>query len=114
VISQDGRTHVAGHYRLGTVTLWDVNSETARPPLKCHAGDVLGLAFSADGLTLATAGRDQLVRLWDPVTAQDLLTLKGHRMPVHAVEFSPDVTVLASGSHDGAIRLWRAPRQRSQ
>jgi eukaryotic-like serine/threonine-protein kinase len=108
-ISPDGRTLAAGHYRLGTVTLWDVTRESARNPINCHAGDVLGIAFSPDGLTLATAGRDRLVRLWDPATAEELLTLKGHRAPVHAISFSPDGAILASGSHDGAIKLWRAP-----
>jgi WD40 repeat protein len=73
-------------------------------------GGVLGLAFSADGLTLASAGQDRTIRLWDPVTAQELLTLKGHEAPVQAVAFSPDSTILATGSHDGAIKLWRAAR----
>ena len=33
----------------GTIRLWDVAQQKARPPLRGHVGDVLGVAFSPDG-----------------------------------------------------------------
>ncbi len=108
-ISSAGRRLFAGHHRLGTVTSWEVTQGTARDSLKCHAGDVLGIAFSPEGLTLVTAGRDHMVRPRAPANGQEPLTFKGHQASVHAVAFSPDGTILASGSHDRSIKLWRAP-----
>jgi WD40 repeat protein len=56
-VSSDGQTLAAAH-KGGIVTLWDVAQAKARPALG-RAGDVLGLAFSPDGLTLALARRDR-------------------------------------------------------
>src|SRR5262249_25642569 len=69
---------------------------------------VTGVAFSPDGLRLATASRDETARLWDARTGQELLTLKGHTAQVRSVSFSPDGTRLATTSADGTARLWDA------
>jgi WD40 repeat protein len=74
------------------------------------AASQLGLARTADGHTLATAGSDGIIRLWDvtdpsnPRPVGGLLT--GHTDPVTSVAFSRDGQLLASGSRDGTVRLW--------
>jgi hypothetical protein len=64
------------------------------------------VAFSTDGLTLAAAGVDGVVRLWCPEGDQPLAELAGHDGPIYAVAFSPAAPLLASGGRDGTVRLW--------
>jgi hypothetical protein len=64
------------------------------------------VAYSPDGLTLATASWDRSVRLWDARTGQHKATLSGHSYEVRSVAFSPDGLTLASASSDKRVHLW--------
>jgi hypothetical protein len=74
---------------------------------------VLCLALSPDGRTLAAGGRAQNqqdvsgpVRVWEVATGKVRADHAGHRQPVTALAFSPDGRVLASGSQDTTVLLW--------
>ena len=58
----------------GAVTVWDL--QTSLPRAFCHGSeyDVYTIAFSPDGQTLATAGRNH-PKLWDVATGRLLLNL---------------------------------------
>jgi WD40 repeat protein len=79
-----------------------------------HRGTVTGVALTADGLTMATASDDGVVRLWDPasgrVLAQWPVAGKAGTSPARCVAFSPDGLWLAAAGDDGQIRLWPVAR----
>jgi WD40 repeat protein len=72
-----------------------------------------GVALSADGNYLATAGRDSTARVWNLTTGQELIRLT-HGAPVEAVAFSRDSATLSTGSFDGTARLWELPSGRER
>lgn len=70
-----------------------------------HTVWIVTIAFSLDGLKLASASIDGTVRLWDVATGTLQQTLKDYADSVSAVVFSPDGSKLALASN-GTVQLW--------
>jgi WD40 repeat protein len=111
VISPDGTLIVTGHND-ATVRLWDVSTGGLRAVLRDHTQPVRAVAYSPDGLLIASAGgsetmgEDSAIRLWDANTQSLLATLTGHTGAVTALAFSPDSSLIASAGLDNTVRLW--------
>jgi WD40 repeat protein len=112
--SPDGRFLVSagGDLRL---KVWDVGNVEAAPgtvllngniPVDPDDREIVALAFSPDGETLASGSLNGTVRLWDWRTGDLLQTLPGHTDATAALAFTPDGQTLASGSLDGTVRFW--------
>jgi WD40 repeat protein len=89
-----------------------LNSKTGQPFRRFdEAGQVVCLAYSPDGATLATAGTDQVISLWDVASGRLRSKFTGHTGVVWSLAWSPDGQRLATAGWDGSVRLWDVTRR---
>src|SRR5262249_34058310 len=100
-----------------TLKLWDAASGREIHTLRGHTrsdydyfplgpGGVTSVAFSPDGLVLASTSGDTTVKIWDTRSGEGIRTLLGHTAAVTSVTFSPDGQWLASSSCDNTVKVW--------
>ncbi len=92
----------------GEFKVWDVASSKELLNVRGHSDSIFGIALSPDGLKLATASYDKLVKVWDAKTGAQLLSLKEHTDAVFSVAFGSDGTRIASASADRTVKIWNA------
>jgi WD40 repeat protein len=76
---------------------------TAAPP------EVMALAVSPDGDSVASGGADGRVKIWSTATGEEVACFPGHLNTVLSVAFCPDGTRLLSGGSDPVLRVWKRP-----
>ncbi len=71
------------------------------------------MAFSSDGLTIATSSANNVIQLWRISDGESLQTFRRIRNSMakipglRSLAFSPDGSILAAAFTDGVIALWR-------
>src|SRR5262249_10441545 len=92
-----------------TIRIWDSATGKELRRFTGHSHAVLGLALSADGKTLASAG-DTTIRIWEVESGRELFNVRAHEgSMVSCVALSPDGQTLASGGGGNGHRtlvLW--------
>ena len=86
----------------GTVNVWDTQKKQLINEFKAHARYVSALAFSPDGVILASGSHDKTVRLLDVKAKKALFSLKANDY-IFSLGFSPDGTIVAAGSRGEVI-----------
>lgn len=88
------------------IDIYDMAEGKIIKTLRGHDGLVSALAFSPDGLFLASGSRDHTIRLWDARTWKQAAELRGHLNEISSLAFSSTSGLLYSGGKDAAIRAW--------
>ncbi len=106
--SADGKLYSGGYD--GTLSAWDPLDGHKILQREAHKGELLCLAISPDGHTIASGGTDGIVRTWSlPGLGPDRYS-RGHTDWVRVLQWLPDGRTLASAGNDGTIRLWSCER----
>jgi ribosome assembly protein SQT1 len=89
--------------------LWDCTTGGAGRELVGHRDTVNALAFSHDGLYLATAGLDGVVAIWRATDGVLACTLEGPSEAVNWLAWHARGHVLLAGSEDTTCWMWKVP-----
>jgi WD40 repeat protein len=92
------------------VRVWDLATGTVVSSLPDPKGNMLAVALTPDGKTVAIATSDGLIRVWDVGSGLDRVRIDGHpgygTPRVKAVAVSPDGRLVASAGAGGVVGLW--------
>jgi WD40 repeat protein len=71
-------------------------------------GMVFDVAWSPDGISIASGSWDKTVQVWDASNGRQICIYRGHLTSVPALAWSPDGIYIASASVDGTVQVWEA------
>jgi|GEM_PF-1729386 len=93
------------------ILIFNWQNGTIKKRFKANGNGVRSLAWSPDGKSLFSGGKDNLVRVFETEGFQEIAQLSGHENPVRCLGISPDGKALVSSALDENIRLWQRGRK---
>jgi WD40 repeat protein len=109
--SPDGKSIAIGcrtGSKTGTIRIWDANTEVAAPHIaEGHQAHINSVAFSFDGLLVASGSDDGTMRIWDAGTGTERHVVEVENTVV-SIAFSPDNRTVVCGHSNGTVQVWDA------
>ncbi len=91
----------------GTVKLFDVASRKVTKELSGHKSGISDLAFSPDGLLLASAGLDRKLQMWVVDQEEDLpILMDNNNGNIWDIAFAKGSDYLLASCNNGEVRVW--------
>jgi WD40 repeat protein len=104
-LSPDGDRLAIADFRTG-VWMWDTDSNTP-PQFLARHGFIHDLAYSSDGLTVASGSRLGTVKLWNVATGRELTRLSVGNVSAFGLKFSADGSALVAARGDRGLVQWK-------
>jgi WD40 repeat protein len=92
-----------------TVRIWQPEIGRMVRIIRHHEGSVFALAYSAEGASLYSAGKEGIIRRLDAESDQILHTWPARPDWIYSLALSPDGSQLAAGEWSGAVSLTALP-----
>ena len=106
--SYDSQKIVTGSKSDNTVKIWDVTTGALLLTFLEHEFSPSVVAFSPDGLHIASCCADKPAILWNALTGEVEKTLMGHSTGISSIVFSSDGKQILTGSWDNTAKIWNA------
>src|SRR6266699_3357916 len=78
-----------------------------------HTDFVRTVAWSPNGIRVASGSDDWTVQVWDALTGDNAFIYRDHRFQIWTVVWSPDGQWVASAGDDKTVQIWKAANGKS-